>query len=366
MSTPADSHPTEAPSLIRVPDLLAEQTGLQGFAFSHKLLREPDAIRLSNPRTPEDLQAVKDIARNARVFAEKSDGGPGVGENYIRIRISNAHDNAGSRTDHLLLYFGGRDKYLRLWGLSREGERFPRGRTLTWDINGDATDPPDWIETVPTDAWDDVLLVNPSGDGLLIEKITLVHSSITLVDWPPAGAPVWLDGSKREKHGIIGLADQILATKLTTMAADIRWVPQLHHAVRELGKTDGTKYGTRDAWCSEFASWCLRKAGWWDAPKPASLADNINSANMEAYFRDKDRMFTRDQLLAGDYELTMGDYLRFNNHSALFVRYLSDGRATTDERKRFESIDGNNGSRVRFASGDSREIRDLISVGSTR
>jgi hypothetical protein len=78
-------HPTETPSLIRVPDLLAEQTGLQGFAFSHKLLREPDAIRLSSPRVPEDLQVVKEIARNARVFPEKSDGGTGVGENHLWI-----------------------------------------------------------------------------------------------------------------------------------------------------------------------------------------------------------------------------------------------------------------------------------------
>lgn len=366
MTERAEIRPTERVTAVTVPELIAEETGLQGFAFSHKLLRGTDALKLAQPRTREDLAAAKRFASQAWSLAEHADGGPGVGENYIRLRISSDHANAGSRADYIYLYFANQHKYLRLWGVDRDGERFPRGWTLTWDMNGDATDPADWIESVPTDSWDDVLLVNPSGDGLLIDNITLVHSSITILDWPPAGETIWLDGSHSEKHGIIGLADQILAHKLGAMDGAIRWVPQLHYAVRELGKTDGTKYGTTHAWCSEFASWCLRRSGWWDAPKPPRLSENIGSSDMENYFRGKDRVFTKAQLLAGEYELTAGDYLRFNNHSALFVRYLDDGRATTDERKRFESIDGNWGSKVTLASGDRREIRDLISVGSTR
>jgi len=369
MSERADIHPTQPNqrvTAVEVPDLIDEQTGLQGFAFSHKLLRGAEAIRFSRPRNRDDIVTAKRIASRAWSLAEQADGGPGVGENYIRIHISDAHGNAGSGAEYIYLYFADQNKYLRLWGVDRDGERFPRGWTLTWDMNGDATDPADWIESVRTDAWDDVLLVNPSGDGMLIDKITLVHSSITILDWPPAGERIWLDGSRREKHGIIGLADQILEQKLASIDGAIRWVPQLHYAVRELGKTDGTKYGTTHAWCSEFASWCLRKSGWWDAPKPPRVSDNIGSSDMEEYFRGKDRMFTKAQLLAGEYELTAGDYLRFDNHSALFVRYLDDGRVATDERKRFESIDGNWGSKVTLASGSRREIRDLISVGSTR
>jgi hypothetical protein len=366
MTGQADVRPKETFSTIAVPSMIDEETGLQGFAFSHRLVRESQIDKYARPRTATDLRAAQVIARKSWELAEAADGGPGVAENYIRIKISNAHANAGSDADKIYLYFGNQDKYLRLWGLDREGERFPRGWTLTWDMNGDATSPRDWIETVPTDAWDDVLLVTKSGDGMLIDNITLVHSGITILDWPPPGETVWLDGSRGEKHSIIGLADQILQKKLAAIDEDIRWVPQLHYAVCDLGKTDGKKYGTTHDWCSEFSSWCLRKAGWWDAPKPPRLSGNIGSGDMERYFEGKDRKYTKDQLIAGDYRLTAGDYLRFNNHSALFVRYQDDGRAVTDPLKRFESIDGNWGAKVTLANGGSREIRDLISVGCAR
>ena len=89
---------------------------------------------------------------------------------------------------------------------------------------------------------------------------------------------------------------------------------------------------------------------------------------MEAYFTSMEpsRKIEPGQLLSGEYVLTEGDYLRFNNHSALFVRYEDDGRAVTDRRKRFVAIDGNWGAKVTLSSGSRREIRDLISVGSTR
>lgn len=366
MATSADIHPARRINNIAVPDLIAEGTGIQGFVFSRKFLSGSNLSKYANPKTSQDQQMAINAAKNAWKIAEKSDGGPGVGENYISIKISDDHSNAGSRTEKIYLYFGGQRKYLRLWGLDRSGERFPRGQRLRWDMSVGATRPENWIETVPTDAWDDLLLVNKSGDGILIDNIKIVHSSITIVDWPPSGENVWLDGSKREKFGIIGLSDQILQKKLDTVPSNLRWIPQLHWAVLELGKTDGTKYGTTHDWCSEFASWCLRKAGWWDAPKPPRVTDNIGSRTMEDYFNSKGRKFTKQRLLDGDYSLTEGDYLRFNNHSALFIRYEDDGRALTDSRKRFVAIDGNWGAKVTLTSGDKREIRDLISVGSTR
>ncbi len=362
----AEVHVAPKITKIAVPDFIAETTGMQGFVFSRKFLSAPSIEKYSNPKNDADLKVALSSARKAWKVAKESDGGPGVGENYVSIKISNAHENAGSTAEKIYLYFGGSRKFLRLWGLDRPGERFPKGTTLQWDMSVGATSPENWIETVPTDAWDDLLLVTDSGDGMLIDNIKIVHSSITILDWPPPRESVWLDGSKSEKYSIIGLSDQVLQQKLQAIPSNLRWIPQLHWAMLELGKTDGTKYGTTHAWCSEFASWCLRKAGWWDAPQPPRVSDNIGSGDMENYFNSKGRKFTQQQLLNGEYRLTEGDYLRFNNHSALFVRYEDDGRSVTDARKRFTSIDGNRGSKVTVVSGDAREIRDLISVGNTR
>lgn len=366
MAKSADIHPARRVTKITVPDLIAEDSGIQGFAFSRKFLSGSNLNKYAFPKTRDDMQVAINAAKKAWKVAEESDGGPGVGENYISITISNDHGNAGSRAEKIYLYFGGQRKYLRLWGLDRSGERFPKGRTIRWDMSVGATNPENWIETVPTDAWDNLLLKTESGDGILIDNIKVVHSSITIVDWPPSGESVWLDGSKPEKYGIIGLSDQILQKKLEVIPSNLRWVPQLHWAVLELGKTDGTKYGTTHAWCSEFASWCLRKAGWWESPKPPRVSENIGSSDMEDYFNSIDRKYTRQQILDGEYTLGAGDYLRFDNHSALFVQYEDDGRVLTDQRKRFHAIDGNWGSKVTLSSGDKRELRDLISVGNTR
>lgn len=364
MSKEGDARPVSQVSKIAVPDFIPESTGIQGFAFSRKFISAKDFSRLALQKTVADRQILRDVAEKAQRASRESDGGPGVDENCIEISISDDNRNAGSRAEHIILYFDSQFKFLRLWGLERSGERFPKGETISWNMND--TDPVNWIETVPTDAWDNLLLVNPSGDGILIDKIRIVHSGITIVDWPPAGQPIWLDGSKREKYGTIGLADQILQKKLETIPSNLRWVPQLHWAVLELGKTDGKKYGTTKDWCSEFASWCLRKAGWWEAPVPTSLSDNIGSGDMENYFEEMNRSFTKQQILDGEYMLTEGDYLRFNNHSALFIKYEDDGRTNTDPRKRFIAIDGNWGAKVTLSSGEDREIKDLVSVGSTR
>ncbi len=366
MTKDGNAHPVSTISEIVIPNHIPEDSGLQGFAFSRKYISATDFTKIALKKTLANQQIIKGVAEKAKKAAKESDGGPCVGENSVRISISNDHRNAGSKAEKIYLYFDSQFKFLTLWGLERSGERFPKGETIRWNMNVGATNPENWIETVPTDAWDNLLLVNPSEDGILIDNIKIVHSSITIVDWPPRGKTVWLDGSKEEKYGIIGLADQILQKKLESIQADLRWVPQLHWAVLDLGKTDGKKYGTNGAWCSEFASWCLRKSGWWDSPMPSSPDEDWGSINMENYFKSKGRSFTQDDIKNGRYRLTEGDYLRFDNHSALFVKFEDDGLAVTDLAKRFVAIDGNNGARVTLSSGDGREIRDLISVGSTR
>lgn len=43
-----------------------------------------------------------------------------------------------------------------------------------------------------------------------------------------------------------------LTTQLTSM---------INYAYDEIGKTDGTKYGTSGAWCAAFVTWCAKKSG---------------------------------------------------------------------------------------------------------
>ena len=357
-------YPVSKVSNIHVPKLLPESTHLQGFVFSHRLLSTKAKTKYPVPKNPAELEKFNLSVKKARKIAIESDGGPGVGENYISIKISDNHENAASRTDHLVLYFNSNKKILRLHGL-RSGISFPRGRRLTWDMGVGETRPENWIETVPTDAWDNLILANPSGDGVLIENIKIVHSDFLLVDWPASGEEIWLDGSLGEKFGMVGLADQILERKLAALDTGVRRVSQLHWAVTELGKSDGKKYGCTGAWCSEFVSWCLRKSGFWDAPiVPPEDFDShgIGSGKMNTYFAGLGRSKTKADLTSGTYQMTAGDYVRFNNHSALFVRYVNDGKALNDLNKGFVTIDGNIGARVCI---NTRQVSEIVNVGST-
>ncbi|MCB1830514.1 MAG: hypothetical protein KDI47_12380 [Gammaproteobacteria bacterium] len=363
-TTIPELYPVSKVSKIHVPLLLPDSTHLQGFAFSHRLLMTKSKKAFPVPKDSAGLKKFKQLVKQARELAKQSDGGPGVGKNYISIKISNNHDNAASQTDHLVLYFNSDRKFLRLHGF-HSGVSFPKGRWLTWDMGAEATDPENWIETVPTDAWDNLVLANPSGDGILIENIKVVHSDFVLVDWPLPGEEVWLDGSLGERFGMIGLADQILQSKLAALDVGVRRIAQLHWAVTELGKSDGTKYGCTGAWCSEFVSWCLRKSGFWDAPTVAPEdfdSDGIGSGTMNRYFNGLGRSKTKADLTSGAYYMTAGDYVRFNNHSAMFVRYVNDSKALSDVNKSFVTIDGNIGARVCI---NTRKVNEIVNVGST-
>lgn len=274
---------------------------------------------------------------------------PTVSDNSIQIRIDAADLNAGSGADYIWMYFG-RDYRIKLWGTDHD--RFLRGARLTWDLNGES----DYLETIPTDNWDEISLATDSGDGLKIAQIVVEHSGVTIVDW---AANDWLDASKLERHSRIGLAAPMVQKKLEQI--DNRWTPQIHWAARELGKTDGRKYGTTGQWCSEFASWCLRKA-LWDTPTGA-----LDSQDLEDYFTDEERKYTQAQILSKTYTLYEGDYMRFQwsdggHHSGLFMYYIDDANNPT-AATRFRTIEGNTGLRVAVKT---RTLGDVLSVGNTR
>ena len=338
------------PSQIRVPLNISEQSGINGYVFSTKVLRLAKLHEMKIPKSiAEGRKAFKYSAFAARFATDGTGGGPTVGQNSIKIWIDGTHPNAGSETNYIWMYFG-RSRKVKLLGV--DGTRFPKGWWMSWDLNSISS----YLETIPTDAWDDITLKNDSTDGILINRIVIKHSSITILDW---NCNAWLDGSKLEEHGRLGLSAKILSKKLGQVGN--RWTQQIHWAARELGKSNGKKYGTSGAWCSEFASWCLRKA-LWDTP-----TGSIGSSKMEKYFADRGRKYTKSQILNKKYRLNEGDYVRFEwsgggQHSALFIKYLDDPSNPTNNTK-FQTIEGNASSTVKVAT---RKFADVKSVGNTR
>ena len=337
------------PTRVTVPIDISEQSQLSGFAFSARFLKEAKLTAISIPGTVSKGLRAFNKAELAMRIASDSDGSPAIGENSIKIWINNTHNNAGSNANYIWLYFG-RSKKIKLWGVSRD--RFPKGAILTWDLNQCKS----YLETIRTDYWDEITLVNPSGDGIKIDRVRMVHSNVTILDWT---CRLWLDNSKNEKYGKIGLTARILSKKLSSVSNN--WIPQIHWAARELGKSDGTKYGTTSAWCSEFASWCLRKA-LWDTP-----TGSIGSQSMENYFNGLGRKYTKDQIINKDYILNGGDYLRFQwsnggQHSGIFIKYIDSSANPTNET-RFQTIEGNTGATVKVRT---RKLKDLKSCGNTK
>ncbi len=338
-------------SKIRVPMNISEQSGINGFVFTKRVLKKARVAEMKIPRSIAEGKSLFKYAKfGSQLATDGTGGGPTIGENSIKIWINGSHTNAGSKANYIWMYFGS-SKRIKLWGVDRT--KFPKGWWLSWDLNQNSS----YLESIPTDSWDDITLVTDSGDGIFIDRIVIKHSSVTILDWT---CNTWLDGSKLEKYGKVGLLAKILSKKLGQ--AGNRWVPQIHWASRELGKSNGKKYGTSGAWCSEFTSWCLRKAMWKGVP-----TGSIGSSKMEKYFSDKGRKFSKAQILSKTYTMTEGDYVRFQwsgggQHSALFIKYI-DSSSSPTENTRFQTIEGNASSTVRVAT---RRIRDVKSVGSTR
>jgi hypothetical protein len=287
-------------------------------------------------------------AELAKKLVSDSAGGPTIGENSITIWINANNPTTGSEADYIWMYFG-LDTRVKLWG--RDRTQFPSGQTLTWDLN----DISDWLEdNVETDLWDEIALTTDSGDGIKMDRIRVIHSGETILDWE---CGLWLDGSKLEPYGKLVLTGKILETKLDQIGN--LWVPQIHWGAREIGKSDGSKYGSTGAWCSEFASWCLRKA-MWETPD-----GNIGSQSMEDYFSSLGRMYTHDQLIDGEYQFVAGDYIRFEwssggQHSGIFIEYIDDSSSPTDGTT-IRTIEGNASSTVMVTT---RTFQNILSVGN--
>ncbi|NHF61325.1 hypothetical protein FK220_018370 [Flavobacteriaceae bacterium TP-CH-4] len=338
---------------LYIPKDIAEQTGINAWALSSLNRVKPVKINEEIAKSVRRVQFKRkplDKKRVLRLAGSETDGAPLIRENYIEISISNGNDTHGSNADYILLHFGD-GHTVRLNG--RPTTKFQRGDTLKWDFNGIQ----DFMENIHTDAWDELMLETESGDGIKIEHIKVVHSGETILDW---NETLWLDDSTMEASRFISLTAQILQTKLDQI--DHSWIAQIHWAAREIGKTDPTKYGTENAWCSEFASWALQKAMW------GTPDGNIGSQSMENYFAGIGRAHQISEIMNGSYVLNPGDYLRFEwasggQHSGIFMDFVDDPNNLTNNT-RIKTIEGNTSSTVRVRT--SRKLGDVISCGNTR
>lgn len=341
---------------------MGEDKYISGFSFSKKMAKklgveQQDLINAYN-KNPKAFK--RKHARLVKTIESDGAGGPTKGENYVKIWIDVDIDDrdSGSEANYIWLYFG-RERRVKLLS----GGRFPANSLLIWDLN----DISEWLEDyVGTDQWDEIALITDSVDGIRISKICLIHSSQTILDWE---CDLWLDGSKGEKYGKLVFTAKILETKLNQI--DNMWVPQIHWAAREIGKTDKSKYDATDAWCSDFARWCLEKAFWEDMPP-----GEIGTGDMEDYFKPLGRLYEKDQLLNGEYRLVAGDYIRFlfrdisdkAYHSGIFIEYIDDPSDPT-EATTFRTIEGNYcsvGNEEHTVGLATRTFKDIYQIGCCR
>jgi len=164
-------------------------------------------------------------------FESLTDGtGPTKGTNYIKLYIPHSPSTGASNCSYIYMDFGS-SYHLRLWGCST-GKRFPTGCVLTWDLNDNSS----WLEGVPQVLWDYITIRTVSTDGIMVQRLIIKHSSEEILDWYVND---WLD-SPNDSH--LGLAAKTLERKLATYSDPVQ--AAVHFGLRELGKTDGDKYGT--------------------------------------------------------------------------------------------------------------------------
>jgi len=198
--------------------------------------------------------------------------------------------------------------------------------------------------------WDEISFWTNSGDGIQVARVIIVHSGVEILDW---SVNRWLDAPNETTlgTGAMQMVRKLQQVGNTDHAA-------IHFAARELGKTNGYKYGSGRLWCSEFASWCLWKEGFW------TPAGNIGTDDMKAWFSSRGRLYTRSQVTSESYVMRAGDYLSLwgGDHSALFVEWI-DSTTNITNATRFRTIEGNTGQRVAVRT---RTVADIDRVGKAQ
>jgi hypothetical protein len=331
----------EKPSIIRARKNISEQSQINGYIFSKEFREFAKQKSIVIPKAIAEGTKPTEYANLLRQFTSDSAGSPAVGENSITIWVDDSPSWAGTNHPSIDLHVGD-SRFILIGG-------FSRGAQLKWKLTN--------VSNIPADDWDSISLEYGSSDALRIKRVKIVHSSVTIVDWTchhDLSTDIG-EGSTR-----LCLAAKILKKKLSYVSNSN--VNQIHWAATEIGKTDGTKYGSHGAWCSEFVSWCLRKSSW-DSP-PGNIASN----RLQQFFMNMGRLYPGPAITAGGYKMKEGDYvrIRWNDggyHSALFLKWVDSPTSfPLASSTRFKTIEGNVSATVKVVT---RRISDVYEVGST-
>lgn len=298
---------------------------------AQELENEKVIIVYSSPVAPEVPAETADILVPDKTADETAGSravvgaGPLVGVNSITFKIATSA-NAGSTATYIDIKFG--SMLFRLYSYTGD---YQLGSTHTINFAGHE----EWFESWDQDLWDNISFNTAQTDGFIFSNIKIVHSDQVILDnYVP---PTSLD---YPSHPQISFDAAILSYKYSQLGTS-------HLIVRtglaELGKTDGDKYGTTGAWCSEFASWCIRAYGY------STPTGSIGTANMKTYYQNNSRYYTPSQVYSKAFTLGAGDYMAINDesHSVIFAEWV--GNPTTfNSATQFRTIEGNSGSAVRI------------------
>ena len=193
-------------------------------------------------------------------------------------------------------------------------------------------------KSIPADDWKKLTLVTDSGNGLLIHRVRLVKSCETVLD---VIVDAWLDKYYQK----------VLDFSVDT--AQDKWDDvghtrgtAIYYAAQDLGQTGSKKYHNADVrWCSEFASYMIRKSGL------STPSGSIGTDDLLDWFENHGRHYTRANVVDGDYTVKAGDYMCINDggHSVIFRGWVAETPSSPDfdDNSEFTTIEGNSGNAVR-------------------
>lgn len=252
-------------------------------------------------------------------------------DNYF-VMETGSHDNAGSDVEAIELWLGDFVVYLLA-----PSSGFKPNQVITWNFNN-SNCPSCWADMDPDD-WDTVRLLTRSSDSIQVSRVTMVHSSCTVLEAEPHA---WLDRRYARTldfsiENALTRWDELFLTRRTA----------LYYACQDLGQTGSIKYINSDtAWCSEFASWAIRQTGLNTPTDPV----NIGTTDMKDWFIANGRYHTRVDCEIGNYTLRGGDYMSINDgdHSVLFVGWKSKAGVNPADGDVYYTIEGNTCKSVRI------------------
>lgn len=267
-------------------------------------------------------------------------------DNSILIEIG-SHANAGSSASEIQFKVGD-DFTIHLLGGAGV---FVADSALLYPIPGSCAE---CYKSIPADDWKKLTLVTNSGDGIQIHRVVLVKSCETVLD---VTVDDWLDKYYQK----------VLDFSVDT--AQDKWddvghtrVTAIYYAAQDLGQTGAKKYVNADVyWCSEFASYMIRKSGL------STPTGSIATGDLRDWFQDNSRYHSRTSVENRTYTVLEGDYMSVNGggHSVLFRGWVAETPSSQnfDDDSEFTTIEGNNGNAVRTGT---RKWGSVDWVGGTQ